>query len=105
MAWYLCDECSHATPPPFFLLLLLLLLLLSAAYNERMESTTCNSNPLALGYTRGHFSALVTCEPLPAGADGQSPRRADSRTLGHVVQLPLMTSTRHVLPVHFLADR
>ncbi|KAK4294405.1 hypothetical protein Pmani_032964 [Petrolisthes manimaculis] len=66
------------------------------------EPSFCWKSPIALGYTRGHFSALVPVEPdtpenLGAGAildAGES----------QVVFLPLMTHDAKLLPVHFLTQ-
>ncbi|XP_068249702.1 ubiquitin thioesterase trabid [Palaemon carinicauda] len=66
------------------------------------EPSFCWKSPIALGYTRGHFSALVPIEPdspdnLGAGAildAGES----------QVVFLPLMTHDAKLLPVHFLTQ-
>ncbi|KAG0722582.1 Ubiquitin thioesterase trabid [Chionoecetes opilio] len=66
------------------------------------EPTFCWKSPIALGYTRGHFSALVPMEPdtpdnLGAGAildAGES----------QVVFLPLMTHDAKPLPVHFITQ-
>ncbi|XP_066984394.1 ubiquitin thioesterase trabid isoform X2 [Macrobrachium rosenbergii] len=66
------------------------------------EPSFCWKSPIALGYTRGHFSALVPMEPdspdnLGAGAildAGES----------QVVFLPLMTHDAKLLPVHFLTQ-
>lgn len=66
------------------------------------EPTFCCKSPIALGYTRGHFSALVPMEPdtpdnLGAGAildAGES----------QVVFLPLMTHDAKLLPVHFITQ-
>nr|CAD7408435.1 unnamed protein product [Timema poppensis] len=65
------------------------------------EPSFCVRSPLALGYTRGHFSALVTLEPysrlegvgVGAGNDLQ------------VTFLPLMDCNRKILPVHFLTGQ
>ncbi|KAK8728478.1 hypothetical protein OTU49_008968 [Cherax quadricarinatus] len=66
------------------------------------EYSFCWKSPIALGYTRGHFSALVPMEPdspdnLGAGAilDAGEPQ---------VVFLPLMTHDAKLLPVHFLTQ-
>ncbi|XP_045116374.1 ubiquitin thioesterase zranb1-B-like [Portunus trituberculatus] len=66
------------------------------------EPTFCWKSPIALGYTRGHFSALIPMEPdtpdnLGAGAildSGES----------QVVFLPLMTHDAKLLPVHFVTQ-
>nr|CAD7574285.1 unnamed protein product [Timema californicum] len=65
------------------------------------EPSFCVRSPLALGYTRGHFSALVALEPysrlegvgVGAGNDLQ------------VTFLPLMDCNRKILPVHFLTGQ
>jgi len=67
------------------------------------DRSFCYRSPLALGYTRGHFSALVPPEPEAAcgGAGGgvaPEPRDQASRDCF----LPLMTRDRSLLPVHFL---
>ncbi|XP_076060831.1 ubiquitin thioesterase trabid [Oratosquilla oratoria] len=66
------------------------------------DASFCWKSPIALGYTRGHFSALVPMEPdasdnLGAGAildPGES----------QIVFLPLMTHDHKLLPVHFLTQ-
>ena len=60
----------------------------------------CYRTPLALGYTRGHFCALIPPEPtavggMGAGAMPPSPPQAACN------YLPLVTSEREVLPLHF----
>ncbi|XP_076362117.1 ubiquitin thioesterase Zranb1-like [Tachypleus tridentatus] len=67
------------------------------------ECSFCWKSPIALGYTRGHFSALVTMEPdlgdvLGAGANM---RPNDDQ---HVVFLPLVSTDQKLLPVHFLTQ-
>lgn len=67
------------------------------------EPTFCWKSPIALGYTRGHFTALVALEPetedvLGAGANTRS--GDDLR----VIFLPLMTVDHQRLPVHFLTQ-
>ncbi|KFM58883.1 Ubiquitin thioesterase Zranb1, partial [Stegodyphus mimosarum] len=67
------------------------------------EPTFCWKSPIALGYTRGHFTALVAMEPetedvLGAGANTRS--GDDLR----VIFLPLMTVDHQRLPVHFLTQ-
>jgi len=63
------------------------------------DPSFCYRSPLALGYTRGHFCALVPPEPdqCCAGAGGG----ADTDTARSTF-LPLMTKDRALLPVHFL---
>ncbi|XP_049863141.1 ubiquitin thioesterase trabid isoform X1 [Schistocerca gregaria] len=65
------------------------------------DPSFCIRSPIALGYTRGHFSALVPVEqysPLGAGA-GANNLRADEVTF-----LPLTDRDRKLLPVHFLTQ-
>lgn len=66
------------------------------------EQSFCWKNPLVLGYTRGHFSALVSMETdnsneLGAGAN------VDSIDSVHVTYLPLVDYEGKLLPVHFLS--
>ncbi|XP_068709319.1 ubiquitin thioesterase zranb1-B-like [Montipora capricornis] len=66
------------------------------------EQSFCWKNPLVLGYTRGHFSALVAMETdnsneLGAGAN------VDSVDSVHVTYLPLVDYEGKLLPVHFLS--
>lgn len=70
------------------------------------EQSFCIRTPIALGYTRGHFSALVPLEPYS---------RLDTRTtIQHSNNigpdqlqstfLPLMDRDRKLLPIHFLTE-
>lgn len=59
------------------------------------EQSFCIKSPIALGYTRGHFSALVPTEPysrIDAARDESE----------HVTYLPLVDSEQKLLPIHFL---
>jgi ubiquitin thioesterase ZRANB1 len=56
------------------------------------DSTFCWKVPIALGYTRGHFSALVGME---------KPKTKGS----HVTYLPLVDNELKQLPVHFLSEQ
>lgn len=65
------------------------------------ESSFCWKNPVALGYTRGHFSALVPMEMdmddgIGAGAN------TDSSDGEQVAYLPLVDCEGKLLQVHFL---
>ncbi|XP_077992452.1 ubiquitin thioesterase Zranb1-like [Glandiceps talaboti] len=65
------------------------------------ESSFCWKSPVALGYTRGHFSALVPMEMdtdsnLGAGA------YVDSVDDVQITYLPLTDSEGKLLPVHFI---
>ncbi|XP_020789598.2 LOW QUALITY PROTEIN: ubiquitin thioesterase Zranb1-like [Boleophthalmus pectinirostris] len=65
------------------------------------EQSFCWKSPIALGYTRGHFSALVSME-----TDGFDNRGAGANLNSDditVTLLPLVDSDRKLLPVHFLS--
>ncbi|KAK7918802.1 hypothetical protein WMY93_010086 [Mugilogobius chulae] len=65
------------------------------------EQSFCWKSPIALGYTRGHFSALVSME-----TDGYDNRGAGANLNSDdlaVTLLPLVDSDRKLLPVHFLS--
>lgn len=59
------------------------------------EQSFCITSPIALGYTRGHFSALVPTEPY-SRIDGARDDRED------ITFLPLMDCEMKLLPIHFL---
>uniref|UniRef100_A0A182QNK9 ubiquitinyl hydrolase 1 n=1 Tax=Anopheles farauti TaxID=69004 RepID=A0A182QNK9_9DIPT len=59
------------------------------------EQSFCITSPIALGYTRGHFSALVPTEPY-SRIDATRDDRED------ITFLPLMDCEMKLLPVHFL---
>ncbi|KAL5282955.1 ZRANB1 family protein [Megaselia abdita] len=56
------------------------------------EQSFCIKSPIALGYTRGHFSALVPLEQFGSNRN----ETAD------VTYLPLMDCEQKMLPIHFL---
>lgn len=58
------------------------------------EQSFCIKSPIALGYTRGHFSALVPLEPYAATRDQPE----------DVTFLPLMDCESKLLPIHFLTQ-
>ncbi|XP_072312186.1 ubiquitin thioesterase ZRANB1-like [Eucyclogobius newberryi] len=67
------------------------------------EQSFCWKSPIALGYTRGHFSALVSME-----TDGYDNRGAGANLNSDDVPatlLPLVDSDRKLLPVHFLSTQ
>ncbi|UYV75778.1 ZRANB1 [Cordylochernes scorpioides] len=72
------------------------------------ESSFCWKSPISLGYTRGHFSALVPMEPDPGGGGaglGEVAGAPTGRAAAlDVVFLPLMTADHHLLPIHFLTQ-
>uniref|UniRef100_A0A182XX44 ubiquitinyl hydrolase 1 n=1 Tax=Anopheles stephensi TaxID=30069 RepID=A0A182XX44_ANOST len=59
------------------------------------EQSFCITSPIALGYTRGHFSALVPTEPY-SRIDATRDDRED------ITFLPLMDCELKLLPIHFL---
>lgn len=59
------------------------------------EKSFCITSPIALGYTRGHFSALVPMEPY-SRIDAARDDRED------ITILPLMDCEMKLLPIHFL---
>ena len=79
------------------------------------EHSFCSKSPIALGYTRGHFCALVPPEPVSqpqirnystnvtgAASSGASYLEEDEAKSTY---LPLMTSDRkQLLPIHFLTQ-
>ncbi|GJQ75890.1 putative zinc ion binding protein [Trypoxylus dichotomus] len=69
------------------------------------EQSFCIRTPIALGYTRGHFSALVPLEPCTS-LDTRLP--AQHTNIGpdqlHSTFLPLMDRDRKLLPIHFLTE-
>jgi len=66
------------------------------------EQSFCWKSPIALGYTRGHFSALVGME-----SDGFDNRGAGANLNTDddvtVTFLPLVDSDRKLLQIHFLS--
>lgn len=66
------------------------------------EQSFCWKSPIALGYTRGHFSALVAMEN-----DGYDNRGAGANLNTDddvtVTFLPLVDSDRKLLHIHFLS--
>jgi ubiquitin thioesterase ZRANB1 len=65
------------------------------------EPTFCWRIPLALGYTRGHFTALVPME-VDLYAHLGARANIDSNEDAPTVYLPLMDYEGKVLPIHFL---
>lgn len=65
------------------------------------EPNFCIKSPLALGYTRGHFSALVPMEPEAATSMNT---HIKSESDLYVTFLPLMDHNHIILPVHFISQ-
>jgi len=89
------------------------------------EPSFCSKSPIALGYTRGHFCALVPPEPVSqphirnystnvTGASGALSSTTGASSASYLeaaedeakaTYLPLMTSDRkQLLPIHFLSQ-
>ncbi len=66
------------------------------------ESSFCWKSPIALGYTRGHFSALVPIEPESSDEHIGAGANFRSNDDNEVIFLPLVTSEHQLLPLHFL---
>lgn len=64
------------------------------------EPEFCSKSPLCLGYTRGHFSALVSVEPYSQRDHYICREPADDGE--DVTYLPLTDAEGKLLPVHFL---
>ena len=65
------------------------------------ERKFCWKSPIALGYTRGHFSALVPMEidtDIPLGAGAHIDNAADEQ----ITYLPLVDHEGSFLPIHFI---
>ena len=66
------------------------------------EPSFCSRSPISLGYTRGHFCALVPPEPVTncggAGGGAELPP-SDSQYTAKSAFLPLMTKDRYDLSV------
>ncbi|XP_018579145.1 ubiquitin thioesterase trabid isoform X1 [Anoplophora glabripennis] len=70
------------------------------------DQSFCIRTPIALGYTRGHFSALVPIEPY-SRIDSRPPvQHGNNMSPDHLRStfLPLMDRDRKLLPIHFLME-
>ena len=76
------------------------------------ESSFCWKTPIALGYTRGHFSALVpmevdTDENIGAGAnldnneDEQVGYHGDENNVGMVAKFKTNKQKKHILAIQY----
>ena len=82
------------------------------------EPNFCSKSPIALGYTRGHFTALVPLERheitayVPGNSSGTNPTNLGAVSQmetsdapnQQVFYLPLANSEGQLLPVHFLTN-
>ncbi|XP_061613229.1 ubiquitin thioesterase ZRANB1 [Phyllopteryx taeniolatus] len=67
------------------------------------EQSFCWKSPIALGYTRGHFSALVAMENDGYGDNRGAGANLDTDDDVTVTFLPLVDSERKLLHIHFLS--
>ncbi|RDD41971.1 Ubiquitin thioesterase zranb1-B [Trichoplax sp. H2] len=67
------------------------------------ERSFCVSNPVALAYTRGHFSAVVGIESDTVN-DAVAGANVDNCENTQTIYLPLIDSLSVPLPVHFLLN-
>ena len=67
------------------------------------EASFCWKTPIALGYTRGHFSALVAITSSPQSGAGKCSNQTGQ--CSHVTYLPLVDSEGRLLCVHFLSEQ
>nr|CAB3268062.1 Zn-finger (Ran-binding)-3 [Phallusia mammillata] len=63
------------------------------------DESFCYTSPIALGYTRGHFTALVTMENSMKNICASSRHRF--QPFNTVKYLPLVDSDGKILPIHF----
>ncbi|MEQ2195647.1 Ubiquitin thioesterase Zranb1 [Xenoophorus captivus] len=91
--WQTVKDNSLCVPPSVLLGVYLPLL---------WEQSFCWKSPIALGYTRGHFSALVAMENdgFDNRGAGANLNTDDDET---VTFLPLVDSERKLLHIHFLS--
>ncbi|XP_076468727.1 ubiquitin thioesterase ZRANB1-like [Babylonia areolata] len=67
------------------------------------ERSFCWRSPVALGYTRGHFSALVSMETDVDEGEGAGANHPASNEEEQMVYLPLVDCQGKLLDVHFLS--
>lgn len=67
------------------------------------EPSFCWRSPICLGYTRGHFSALVPMEPDPCELGSTARIRDPYNMQSRYVYLPLTDADGQMLPLHFLS--
>lgn len=88
-------DCSSESHPSFSVVVGVYLPLL-------WEQSFCWKSPIALGYTRGHFSALVAMENDGYGNRGAGANLNTDDDVT-VTFLPLVDSERKLLHIHFLS--
>ncbi len=67
------------------------------------ESSFCWKTPIALAYTRGHFSALVAMAPSLQSGSGRCSNQSTQPS--HVIYMPLVDSEGRILCVHYLNEQ
>lgn len=67
------------------------------------EPSFCSRSPIALGYTRGHFCALIPPEPTAASSPSMPAAASGGADASRAALLPLMSYDQKMLPIHFLA--
>ncbi|CAI7993396.1 Ubiquitin thioesterase zranb1-B [Geodia barretti] len=65
------------------------------------EKKFCSKSPVALAYTRGHFSALVS---LPSSQTNEVGAWSNRSCDSHVSYLPLVDSEGRQFPLHFISE-
>ena len=67
------------------------------------EASFCWKSPIALAYTRGHFSALVAI----TSSHQSGPSKCSNQTSlsNHITYLPLVDSENRLLCIHFLNEQ
>ena len=66
------------------------------------ETSFCSKSAVALAYTRGHFSALVSMPASQTNEVGAWSNRSGERS--RVIYLPLVDSEGRQLPLHFISE-
>ena len=101
-AIHVCKKARISVRERYMYIYVSLLLLCPGIYLPLLwEASFCWRSPVALAYTRGHFSALVSISSSrPSGAGAWPNRCGDC----HVTYLPLVDSEGRLLPLHFLSE-
>ena len=67
------------------------------------EASFCYKSPVALAYTRGHFSALIAIDGgCSENAVAEASNIESRHSASHAHWLPLVDHEGSLLPVHFL---
>lgn len=98
LVYYFKAHCSHILKIPLWFSSLFPGVYLPLLW----EQSFCWKSPIALGYTRGHFSALVAMENDGYGNRGAGANLNTDDDVT-ITFLPLVDSERKLLHVHFLS--